>query len=222
MTGFQAFNESGVEIFNSNDKVLRAGGYAAATLSVSDYMQHIAITQDQNAGTEWAADSMSYAGSGAVQWFRAPLGKCICPFAGFIYGSTGVTYERLTGTPGQATGASGFLEVFSPTGEQVFSVAALAETPVIKGVISIPPNAGSGVMTFNTGFPAGSVPWICASASPGKYSTDGVVSDTWAYIYKFINAGTQVQVQSFNSPGIHSSLINGGFSVPLAYIPNYP
>ena len=222
MTGHQIFNAFGVEVFNATDKVLRAGKYKAVTLSTTDYPPHIAITQDQNAGGDWAADGMPYEDVGAVQWVRAPLGKCISPYAGFIYGSAGVRYERLIGSPSEATGFSGFLEIFSPAGEQVFSAAALASTPIVKGVITIPPNAGSAIMTFNTGFPAGSVPWLCASASPGKFSTDGVVSDIWGYVYKFINAGTQVQVQSYNTPGIHNSLFSGGFSVPLAYIPDYP
>lgn len=220
MTGFRAFNEAGIEIFNSGDKVLRAESYASATIQTSDYLQHVAITQDQNSGFDWACGYMDHGALEGVQWFRPPVGKCILPLPGFIYGSGGVAYQRLTGTPGQAAGAKGFLNVYSPTGELTFSAAALASTPVVRSVIQIPQSIGSSLLTFDTGFPSGSLPWLCASSSPGKYSADGVVTDMWGYVFKFINGGTQVQVQAIRSPG--SSIPFTGFSVPLAYIPNYP
>lgn len=215
MAGFQLYNSAGALTIDSQNKsVVMSTVKAMGTLEVIGDSR---IVSDFGNGSTLGALPYPFFPESGLKWFHLLTDGSYCfPGASMYEQGTGRFMICSNTTPIQ----SGYLDVFDPAGNLVWSAASAGTMPRISDFFTVPPSHDlKNALTVNTAI---ANPWICISQCPGNYSTDGTTSGYSGIVIRR-NSSTSFSIQYINrlQKTYQQAMGGNGIRIALASFTGY-
>jgi len=215
MAGFQLYNSAGALTIDSENKsVVMSTVKAMGALSDIGFSR---IVSDFGNGSTLGALPYPFFPESGLKWFQFFTDGSYCfPGASMYEQGTGRFMICSNTTPIQ----SGYLDVFDPAGNLIWSAASAGTMPRISDFFTVPPSHDlKTTLTVNTAI---ANPWICISQCPGNYSTDGTTSGYSGIVIRR-NSSTSFSIQYINrlQKTYQQAMGGNGIRIALASFTGY-
>jgi len=215
MSGFQVYNSAGALTIDSDNKaVVMSSVKAMGSLSDTGYYS---ISSAFGNGSTLGFLGLNFFPNTGLRWFQLQTNGKYC-FPGASMYEVGSGRFMLSSNTTALT--SGYLDVFSASGQMIWTANSAGTMPRIRDFFTVPSSHDLGTaLTLNTTF---ADPWICISQCPGNVSDDGTATGYSGVLIKRISS-TQFQLQyvNKNQKAYRTAMGNNGFQIALASFTGY-
>ena len=215
MSGFQTYNTRGQLTIDSETKGITIGRLLNQG-SLLDTGYYVFNSPLGNGSTLGYLRNNVFPNNQGLRWFQFTRNSYAFPGSSMFEANS---VRFMTSTAGVAV-PSGYLDVFSPSGELVWSAVGASSVPRIRDFFTIP--AGHNLvntLTFETSFPD---PWICMNQFPGNVSDDGTsVGYSGIFIRRNSSTSFSLQYPSRYQNNYMTAMAGRAYSIALAQFIGY-